>query len=721
MKRGNFRLINRVLAVVLATGFCAEAFGEDGNFGHVSREPAPDWTVERGDFEPKESAPYASGGVFYHLVSHHFRPEEDAVFTRIAYEFQSQSGLVENSTLVWNFDPSFENLQLHWIRVYRDGEWIDLLPDVSMEVVDARTDVSSWYYDDSQDVRIILEDVRVGDVLDYGFTRLGSNPIGGDYFYDSTSLGYSIPVRRIDVRMDWPIGQDSFRWKTFPDQIAPEISREGNNRVYRWERSDVPPTTIETSVPYEFESMPWVQFSSWPDWASVAQWAYPLYAFDAELPPLLEKQRQVIVDGSEDPWVRATEALQFIQDTVRYVSIPVGPHSYQPYLPETIAERRYGDCKDKSLLLVLLLRSMGIEASSVLVDTTGGHLLDKRLPSPAAFDHVVTMAEIEGTRVWMDPTDSHQGGVLPNRYFANYGFGLIVSEEANSLVPDVGPQAGEIAKWSIQEKFTIESFTEPVDLTVRSTYWGQDADYVRMDLASDGLDSFSRIYANYYAELYDTIPEVEPLEVEDDRGENRLSILEKYRLGTIFPDDGEGVGTTGFSAEIIRDQIPRTMERMREAPYSLPQPQSVRQTILIQLPDDSTFEEEHFEVKTKWFEYVGSVMQKNRDLVLNHEFEIIADRVEADQIAEYNAAAAEVEGYLDYYIEANLTDEENPDFVGALTDASQESMNDSNASETNGVQSEKLSGQRFSNGGLALVILISFAAGALIVGIFGKK
>ena len=49
-------------------------------------------------------------------------------------------------------------------------------------------------------------------------------------------------------------------------------------------------------------------------------------------------------------------ALRMIQDNIRYASISTGPGSYRPHPSDLVLERNFGDCKDKSLLLVNLLR-----------------------------------------------------------------------------------------------------------------------------------------------------------------------------------------------------------------------------------------------------------------------------------------------------------------------------------------------------------------------------
>ena len=113
-----------------------------------------------------------------------------------------------------------------------------------------------------------------------------------------------------------------------------------------------------------------------------------------------------------------------LESTVRYLGIEVGENSHRPYPVETILSRRFGDCKDKSLLLCTMLRRLGFEAHPSLVDTDVRHNLAEWLPSPLAFDHMVTQLRFHGKDIWLDPTDSDQGGPLAVHGHRN-GWGML--------------------------------------------------------------------------------------------------------------------------------------------------------------------------------------------------------------------------------------------------------------------------------------------------------
>ena len=94
-----------------------------------------------------------------------------------------------------------------------------------------------------------------------------------------------------------------------------------------------------------------------------------------------------------------------MQQNVRYIYVGLNGGNLTPAAADETWQRRYGDCKAKTVLLLALLRELGIDAQAVLVNTTGmDDGFDQRLASPNLFDHVVVRATLEGRTYWLDGT-----------------------------------------------------------------------------------------------------------------------------------------------------------------------------------------------------------------------------------------------------------------------------------------------------------------------------
>ena len=73
-----------------------------------------------------------------------------------------------------------------------------------------------------------------------------------------------------------------------------------------------------------------------------------------------------------------------------------------PHTPDEVLVNRWGDCKDKSVLMTCMLRHVGIEAWPVLVRTRSD---GTQMPIPTfGFNHLVLACMIDGDTVYVDPT-----------------------------------------------------------------------------------------------------------------------------------------------------------------------------------------------------------------------------------------------------------------------------------------------------------------------------
>src|SRR5207244_812685 len=103
----------------------------------------------------------------------------------------------------------------------------------------------------------------------------------------------------------------------------------------------------------------------------------------------------------------------WVRRHIRYVSLGPVTHDYTPHTPAVVFANRYGDCKDQSQFLAVLLREAGIPvALATLGARDDGQVLED-VPSPWG-THAILLVHLDGTDHWIDTTASLAGwDVLP--------------------------------------------------------------------------------------------------------------------------------------------------------------------------------------------------------------------------------------------------------------------------------------------------------------------
>jgi hypothetical protein len=160
-------------------------------------------------------------------------------------------------------------------------------------------------------------------------------------------------------------------------------------------------------APGRYQLQRTVEYSDFADWPALSRRLAPLFAKAATLSPdsTIKQEARRIAATQTSQLGRASAALKLVQQDVRYVYVGLNGGNLTPASADETWQRRYGDCKAKTALLLALLAQLGIEAEPVLVNSSGADDgFDQRLPTPALFDHVIVRARIAGSVYWLDGT-----------------------------------------------------------------------------------------------------------------------------------------------------------------------------------------------------------------------------------------------------------------------------------------------------------------------------
>jgi transglutaminase-like putative cysteine protease len=421
--------------------------------------------------------------------------------------------------------------------------------------------------------------------------------------------------------------------KTFNKVPNPLITQANGQKHYVWESFQVPPGDDGSNTPGWYDTYANVEISEYNTWAEVINWALKVNPVATSLSSeLAQRVAKLKADAGKDKEKYFREAVKIVQDEVRYMGIEIGEYSHRANHPENVFNQRYGDCKDKALLLASMLRANGIEAQMVLVNTSLGDKIDRLLPTTTAFNHAVVVATLNGKQVWVDATTSYQRGKGSEIYFPNYGKGLQLKMGNNALVDIPLSPTG---KMTTREKYTVTGVKKKVRLDVTTTYTLNQADDVRSRLASSGIYTAEKNYLKYYAKIYPKIETKDSLIVKDDEEKNELITIESYLIPDFFTPDSTNKGTyqAGFYANCIDEQLP-TITNQTKNPVSLNYPFDVDYTIEVTLPLGWDITERNYAIKREAYTFVSNYRASGNSLLLHYQFSFLKGFIPLNQLEE---------------------------------------------------------------------------------------
>lgn len=625
-------VVIRLLLVLFALG---EAAG--GAPAEVRRNEAPGWVKSVDiDLSASERRGAVGAGESRLLVERQVNAAEVTSYIHIATRFLTGKGVESGSKISITFDPSYETLALHRLVIYRGGKAIDRLAGQEIKMIQRETR-SGWnIYDGRMSAELILEDVRVGDVLEYAYSLQGWNPIFANHYLDSFYTDRDEAVHLLRLRLLWPSSRH-LGMKKFGAPLTPTVTQLGEVTEYVWERREVPESIADGEAPSWFDPWGWIQFSEFDSWASVEHWANEIYVVPKTVPGELENELKQIAPLMTEE-ARVLAALRFVQDNIRYLGLEVGVNSHRPYPIETILARRFGDCKDKALLLCTMLQRLGFDAHPALVGTDYRQTISEWLPSPLAFDHLVVHLSLHGETIWLDPTRHDQGGPLKDLFFPALGWALVVSPGTTALTA-VQPAGFAATSKEVVETFGFPDFKGEASLHVTTTWRGHEADKVRSYLAETSREEIQKNGLNFYASLYPHVEIAEGSQFRDDRDQNVLIAEARYRVSGFWEADSESRTRllAEFTSQTMRNLAERPTTRVRTSPFELDHPKRVTHRIEIHFPRLVHLHEERKKVDNPAFGFSFVAVPSADKLTLSYTYESRSDHVEAGAIAGYLA------------------------------------------------------------------------------------
>jgi transglutaminase-like putative cysteine protease len=282
-------------------------------------------------------------------------------------------------------------------------------------------------YSDTKTYRFTFTGLERNAIVEYRYSIRKDYAFRNDQWFIQNSLPtmrnrYRLTVPRFLVTdYKWSWNYKPYNYSEFPPLVVdnPEISETQKYKAkirYIWDLRDIPAFEPDPMMPPYSLYWAQVKFSpeTWKKWDDIAKWFYG-YHFKPQLQTtgIVAQVATELTDGASTPLERMARLYQYVRN-LRYIAIDLGDGGYRPTGPAVTIERKYGDCKDKSTLLISMLRSLSFKAEPVLMLTASAGATDVRFPS-LGFDHMIVKATLpDSSIVWLDPTVRYgRLGVLP--------------------------------------------------------------------------------------------------------------------------------------------------------------------------------------------------------------------------------------------------------------------------------------------------------------------
>jgi tetratricopeptide (TPR) repeat protein len=253
-----------------------------------------------------------------------------------------------------------------------------------------------------------------GDVIDYRVVGNITHPLVSGHFWFqhrfTTAAVVGTESLTIDVPSTRPVQLATARGC---DAAPAEGEKRGGRRVYRWTRSNPEAQPVTASLEKAQEGRlepPDVLLTTFRSWAELGEW-YLEAARDKDKPDkTIVAKAEELTSRLTTPADKLRALYEFVATQCRYLSLSFGAGALIPHPASEVLANRYGDCKDRHVLLSALARAVGIRTYPALISSS--EVLARGLASFAQTDHMITVGVLgpnESDWVWLDSSS----GVAP--------------------------------------------------------------------------------------------------------------------------------------------------------------------------------------------------------------------------------------------------------------------------------------------------------------------
>jgi hypothetical protein len=206
---------------------------------NISFAAVPDW-VRVDDIDTGYQSPVPSQEtLLIHSQQHHVTRRE--VHYRIARRMESLTAIQHSSQWRWDFDPATQHVTIHSLAVRRDGEIAEHASPSRIRVLHREENLERFVIDGYLSAVVLLEDVRVGDIIDMSLTVRTDHRILPDNFAFSTAIPTYTYTRLFFLSVRFPKNHP-IQWRTDSDKIGLNTKDVGDGETeWSWKLERLEP------------------------------------------------------------------------------------------------------------------------------------------------------------------------------------------------------------------------------------------------------------------------------------------------------------------------------------------------------------------------------------------------------------------------------------------------------------------------------------------------
>lgn len=297
------------------------------------------------------------------------------------------------------------------------------------------------FYSDSKRKEFVFPNVKEGTEIEHSYDEVYGNEIPFSYFFNFASY---FDTEKAELVIEFPkdVEVDFKLFNADNLDIQFEKKEEKKSTIYIWRTNNIDGIRIDQDNDSDYESRAFyiphivVYLKSYLDKEGKKQKGLDkvedLYQWYSQLISQIDDDdnsevkdlASELTEGISDKREKAQIIYQWVQSNISYVAFGDGFGGFIPRGASSVCSKKYGDCKDMSHLLFVMLNHVGIDAYHAWVGSRNKPYTYEENPTPYVDDHMISLAIIGNDSIFLDGTDS----------FVDFGYPSSFTQGKEALV-----------------------------------------------------------------------------------------------------------------------------------------------------------------------------------------------------------------------------------------------------------------------------------------------
>ncbi len=233
------------------------------------------------------------------------------------------------------------------------------------------SDNGEVFYSDEKRIKFTFPAIQKNSIIEYDYSKEEEYP----FVMDTWNIQGGIPKLENNYQLTAPTlllapkekGGAGWSWRyctynTILDDpksysnLNPSSNTRDESVTFTWLKKNIPAFEPDPMMPPYSDYLQYVKFapSNWKSWNDISNWYYnKLFLPQFIITDDIKNEAQSLTKDCHTTEDKIRILYNYIQ-TIRYIAIELGRGGIIPNKPDIIYRRKYGDCKDKSILLLSL-------------------------------------------------------------------------------------------------------------------------------------------------------------------------------------------------------------------------------------------------------------------------------------------------------------------------------------------------------------------------------